>query len=511
MTSKRANFDEDTGDEKQNLSPSGLPIHKIPGGYGVPFFSPVRDRLDYYYFQGAEEFFRSRIKCHGGATVLRLNMPPGPFLSGDSHVVAFLDARSFRVLFDDASVDKADTLDGTYMPSLTLFGGHRPLAFLDVANPRHATLKRIVIQLVATRMHHVAPAFSAAFTAMFNAVEAGLVASGPVEFNKLNAVHMLDFICTALFGGTPPSKAMGATAATKALKWLTFQIHPLMSKVIKPWPLEDLLFHTFRLPPFLMRHDYAKLTAYFTDITAATLDDAEKVLQGTIPRDELLHNLVFLAIFNAYAGFKVFLPHLVKWLTRGGAELHARLAEEVRASVLEACTGEAITLTTVEKMPLVKSVVWEALRMNPPVEFQYGRARRDMVVESHDAAYEVRKGEMLFGYQPLATRDERVFHHGREFVSDRFMFAAGKGSDKQLLEHVVWSNGPETREPTEGNKQCPGKDMVVAVGRLMVAELFRRYDTFTAIIQEMPVEPVVTFTSLTRAAAGHGSANSSSP
>ncbi|KAL6640209.1 hypothetical protein ACP70R_022058 [Stipagrostis hirtigluma subsp. patula] len=91
------------------------------------------------------------------------------------------------------------------------------------------------------------------------------------------------------------------------------------------------------------------------------------------------------------------------------------------------------------------------------------------------------------------------------------MVAAGEGKDEQLLEHVVWSNGPETREATEGNKQCPGKDMVVAVGRLMVAELFRRYDTFTAIVQEMPVEPVVTLTSLTRAAASHGSAKSSSP
>ena len=40
-----------------------------------------------------------------------------------------------------------------------------------------------------------------------------------------------------------------------------------------------------------------------------------------------------------------------------------------------------------------------------------------------------------------------------------------------MLEHVVWSNGPETDVAAEGNKQCPEKDTVVAVGRLMVAEL----------------------------------------
>jgi len=273
MASKRAN----AGDEQQKLSPSGLRVREIPGSYGVPFFSPLRDRLDYFYFQGAEEYFRSRIAKQGGATVLRVNMPPGPFLSGDSRVVAVLDARSFRVLLDDSRVDKDGTLDGTYMPSLALFGGHRPLAFLDGADPRHAALKRVVIRLAAARMHHVAPAFAAAFTGTFDAVEAELAAAGAaasgVEFNKHNMRHMLDFTCAALFGGRPPSKAIGDGAAAKAYKWLAFQLHPLASRAIRPWLLEDLLLHTFRLPPFLVRRDYADLTAYFADVAAGILDN----------------------------------------------------------------------------------------------------------------------------------------------------------------------------------------------------------------------------------------------
>ncbi|TVU33088.1 hypothetical protein EJB05_24873, partial [Eragrostis curvula] len=499
--------------QEQKLSPSGLQIREIPGSYGVRFFSPLRDRLDYFYFQGAEEFFRSRIARHGSATVLRVNMPPGPFISGDPRVVALLDARSFRVLLDDGKVDKADTLDGTYVPSLGFFGGHRPLAFLDAADPRHAPLKRVVIGLAAARMpRHVAPAFGAAFAAMFDAVEAELAAAsgcGSVEFNKHNARHMFDFTCAALFGGKPPSEAIGDDAAAMAFKWVALQLHPLASKVFRPWPLEDLLLHNVAFPAFLVRRDYAKLTAYFADVAAGVLDDAEKANNGAaIPRDELLHNLVFLAIFNAYAGFRIFLPHLVKWLARAGPRLHARLADEVRAVFpAGSTTGEAVTLAAVEKMPLVKSVVWEALRMNPPVEFQYGRARRDMVIESHDAAYEVKKGEMLFGYQPLATRDERVFPRGREFVPDRFVVVGGDDDERRriMLDHVVWSNGPETSAAAEGNKQCPGKDVVVATGRLMVAELFRRYDTFAADVKEMPVESVVTFTSLTRAGAIRGS------
>ncbi|KAF3336585.1 Allene oxide synthase 4 [Carex littledalei] len=47
--------------------------------------------------------------------------------------------------------------------------------------------------------------------------------------------------------------------------------------------------------------------------------------------------------------------------------------------------------------------------------------------------------------------------------------------------YVYWSNGPETVEPTVGNKQCPAKDMVVLVGQLFVVNLFLRYDTFSAV------------------------------
>jgi hydroperoxide dehydratase len=239
MTSKTASSSvADEADTK--LSPSGFPVKEVPGGYGVPFFSPLKDRLDYYYLQGAEEYFRSRIARNGGATVLRVNMPPGPFITCDSGVVALLDARSFAVLLDDAKVDKTDTLDGTFMPSLKLFGGYRPLAFLDAADPRHAAIKGVVIRLAVARMHQVAPTFNASFGAMFDAVDAG-IDSGPVQFNKLNQHHMFDFTCCALFGGTPPSKAMGDGAVTKAVKWLLLQLHPIASKVIKPWPLEDLL------------------------------------------------------------------------------------------------------------------------------------------------------------------------------------------------------------------------------------------------------------------------------
>lgn len=66
---------------------------------------------------------------------------------------------------------------------------------------------------------------------------------------------------------------------------------------------------------------------------------------------------------------------------------------------------------------------------------------------------------------------------------------------KKLLEYVYWSNGPETLAPALGNKQCPGKDMVILVGRLFVVDLFLRYNTFSAVHDGilLGLEPKIVF------------------
>lgn len=474
----------------QDLSPSGLPIKPIPGSYGVPFFSPLWDRLYFYYFEGHMTYFKSRISKHN-STVLRLNVPPGPFLSSNPRVVAVLDASSFQVLLDSSKVDKTNTLTGTYLPPFSLYGGLRPLAYLDTTDPLHTSLKTLIIGLVATRKDHVIPSFHESYGSLLDNIYNALESSGPTEFNPLNQSAAFDFMCNAFFGGALPSVAIGPSAADMALKWLFFQLHPLVSKASKlmPWPLEDLLLHSFHLPPCLVKSNYKTLETYFTNAGKSFLNDAE---QAGISRNVALQNLIFATIFNAYGGIKIFLPFLLKWLVQGGPELHSKLSEEIR-SVVQSENG-SVTLACLEKMCLTKSVVYEALRLNPPVEYQYGRARADLIIESHDTAYKVKKGEMIFGYQPIATRDEKVFTNGEQFVADRFV-----GDGEKLLQYVYWSNGRETDEPAVTNKQCPGKDIVVLVGRLFVVELFMRFETFTGEIGELPLEPKITFKSIQKA------------
>ncbi|KAI6677835.1 hypothetical protein NL676_038631 [Syzygium grande] len=118
-----------------------------------------------------------------------------------------------------------------------------------------------------------------------------------------------------------------------------------------------------------------------------------------------------------------------------------------------------------------------------------------MVIHNHDAAFEIKKDEMIFGYQPFATKDPRVFEKPEEFVGDRFVGEEGE----KLLKYVYWSNGREIDDPTVGNKQCPAKNLVVLLSRVMLVEFFLRYDTFTVEAGTLPLGSTATFTSMSKA------------
>ncbi|KAJ3699932.1 hypothetical protein LUZ61_003637 [Rhynchospora tenuis] len=475
----------------QEQSPSGLPIKPIPGNYGIPILSPIYDRLHYYYFQGHMGYFKSHV-AKNNSTVVRMNMAPRIFISRNPRVVAVLDAKSFRVLFDPSKVEKKDIVTGTYTPSLSLFSGIRPMTYLDTTEQLHSSLKSFSFHLLASRKSQFIPSFHEAYSSLFDLVERK-IASGPVEFNSLNQSTAFDFTCNAFLGAVP-SEVIGPSASNKAAIWLLFQLHPLASHLTKfiPWPIEDLLLHCFPLPPCLARSDYEALVEFFSKAGESLLEDAAN--KFGLLRNVALHNLIFMTTFNANAGFKIFMPILLKWLTYAGETLHSRLAQEIRSAVKS--SNGMITLNALENMELTKSVVSEALRLDPPVENQFGRARTDFIIESHDTAFRVKKGELICGYQPLAMRDEKVFTNAEEFIPDRFV-----GEGKKLLEYVYWSNGPETAAPTIGDKQCAGKDMVLLVGRLFVAHLFLRYDTFSVVHDGMllGLEPRMVFKSVRKA------------
>lgn len=184
--------------------------------------------------------------------------------------------------------------------------------------------------------------------------------------------------------------------------------------------------------------------------------------------EESIHNLLFVLGFNAFGGFSVFLPSLIGTIASDTTGLQQRIVKEVRSK-----GGSTLSFDSIKEMELVQSVVYETLRLNPPVPLQYARARKDFQISTHDSAHEIKKGELLCGYQPLVMKDPKVFGEPESFKPDRFK------DNKELLNYLYWSNGPQTGSPTASNKQCAAKDYVTLTACLCVAYLFRRYDSIT--------------------------------
>ncbi|OIW20092.1 hypothetical protein TanjilG_00583 [Lupinus angustifolius] len=408
-----------------------LPLKQIPGSYGLPFFGPIRDRHDYFYHQGRDNFFATRIKQHN-STVIKINMPPGPFISSNSKVIALLDGASFPILFYNTKVEKRNVLDGTFMPSTPFTGGHRVCAYLDTTEPNqlysNASLSKIsflgkMVRRTST-LSWVPPRLTSC---------SGFFVIIKIHQRQTLVLRVLDYLIRGFY------------FSLFRLQRLVF----LRSSTI--------LIRTVPFPFCFATSRYKKLYEAFLKEAKTVLDEVEKL---GIKRSEACHNLVFMAGFNAYGGLKNQFPILMKWIGLAGESLHKELAEEIRTVVKEE-----------------------------------GGAREDLVVQSHDASFEIKKGDMIFGYQPFATKDPRIFEDPEEFVARRFV---GEG-EKKLLKHVLWSNGSETEEPSPENKQCPGKNLVVLLCRLFLVEFFLRYDTFEFEYKTGVLGAAITIKSFTKA------------
>lgn len=186
-----------------------------------------------------------------------------------------------------------------------------------------------------------------------------------------------------------------------------------------------------------------------------------------LSEDEAIHNLLFMLGFNSFGGFSVFLPNLLDNIANAPKDLQHKLRKEAREK-----GGSTLGFDSLKEMELINSTVYETLRMNPPVPLQFGRARKDFRLNSYDSSFNVKKGELLCGYQKLVMRDSVVFDEPDRFKPERFTEEKGA----ELLNYLYWSNGPQTGSPSVSNKQCAAKDIVTFTASLIVAHLFRRYD-----------------------------------
>lgn len=447
-----------------------LPLRTIPGSYGLPVVGPLKDRLDYFWFQGPETFFRDRIAKHK-STVFRTNLPPTfPFfLKVNPKVITVLDCKSFSTLFDLSVVEKKNVLVGDYMPSVKFTGNLRVCAYLDTEEPKHAAVKNFAMDLLKRSSHVWVAELLSNLDTMWETIEGDLVKNGSSSFIFPLQKCIFRFLTKSLAGADLAARPEIDQAGFALLdNWLIFQLLPTTKVGALPQPLEELLLHSFPFPFFLAEWGYNKLFKFIEEEGKEVIERGVK--EFGLTKEEAIHNLIFILGFNAFGGFSVFLPTLISTIGRDKTGLQQRLRKEVREK-----GGKGLSFETVGQMDLVQSTVCEVLRLNPPVPMQYARAREDFVLSSHQSSYEIKKGELLCGYQPLVMRDGEVFDRPEDFLPDRFTEEKG---GKELLKYLFWSNGPQTGTPTASNKQCAAKDYVVLSACLIVAWIFTRYDEF---------------------------------
>lgn len=465
---------------------SPLPTRPIPGSYGLPLVGPLKDRLDYFWFQGPETFFRSRMATHK-STVFRTNMPPTfPFFVGvDPRVVALLDCSSFSALFDPSLVDKRNVLIGDYMPSLDFTGNTRVVVYLDPSEPDHSRVKSFCFDLLKSSAKVWVSEFLRNLDLMLASIESDVAKNGSAGFLVPLQKCIFSFLSISLVGADPSVfPDVGDLGFVMLDKWLALQLLPTTKVGAIPQPLEELLLHSFPFPFFLVSGAYRKLYNFVEKGGQEVIQRAEK--DYGLKKEEAIHNILFVLGFNAFGGFSVFLPSLITTVGRDKTGLKEKLRDEVRR-VMKSRGESVLSFEGAREMELIRSTVYEVLRLNPPVPLQYGRARSAFELKSHECSYRVEKGELLCGYQLLAMRDPAVFERPDEFVPDRFLGSAGR----ELLKYLFWSNGPETGTPTLENKQCAAKDYVVETACLLVAEIFNRYDEFVCDDESMNVTKLV--------------------
>ncbi|KAL1220595.1 Linolenate hydroperoxide lyase [Cardamine amara subsp. amara] len=459
--------------QRPSPSLSQLPIRTIPGSYGLPLLGPLSDRLDYFWFQGPEKFFKTRVEKYK-STVFRTNIPPTfPFFSSvNPNIVAVLDVKSFSHLFDMELVDKKDVLIGDFRPSLEFYGGVRVGVYLDTTDPKHGKTKSFSMELLKRSSKVWLKELLTNLDTLWEKVESDISKNDASSYIIPLQRCIFNFLSASLTGvNTSVSSDIAENGWKMFNRWLAIQIIPT-AKIGIFQPFEEIFLHSWAYPFFLVAGDYKKLYNFINDNAGEVLRLGED--EFGLTRDETIHNLLFILGFNAYGGFSVFLPSLIGRIAGDESGLQERLRSEVR-KVCGSGSGSGLNFKTVNEMELVKSVVYETLRLSPPVPLQFARARKDFKITSHDAVFEVKKGELLCGYQPMVMRDANVFDDPEEFKPDRYIGQTGS----KLLNYLFWSNGPQTGTPSTANKQCAAKDMVTLTACLIIADLFLRYDSVT--------------------------------
>eukprot|EP00243_Klebsormidium_subtile_P002514 TRINITY_DN1501_c0_g1_i1.p1 TRINITY_DN1501_c0_g1~~TRINITY_DN1501_c0_g1_i1.p1 ORF type:complete len:588 (+),score=148.09 TRINITY_DN1501_c0_g1_i1:360-2123(+) len=438
------------------------PHKEIPGSYGIPFFGPLKDKLDYFAFKGWFEYIQGK-KDQYNSSVVRVNWPR--FNGKDTQVVLLLDQASYPTLYDNAKVDKKDLFFGPYRPSLGYTDGVRILAYLDPTEEAHTQAKKYCRALLAKYSKNALKAITERSGELFANWESQIEKKGVAEvYDTFYEFIWAYLVKTFNFTTVLPNGGHIAKA------WVGPQLLPIIN-LGAPSIVEALLkLIVGPLPAFIVKGKLDTLLEYHKDAGREAVHLGKEY--GLSEHESVVHLMYFIA-FNAHGAIVgVWASVLTAIALYGGKPLMAKLSEEVRSAAAKYGNGE-LTHEVIANLPLLDSVIYETLRTQPPIAVQHARAREDIVIESHDAQYTIPKGQIIAGHAYWPQRDPAIFDEPDKWIPDRFM---GEGAG--LLRYLLWSNGRQTEDAVVTNKQCPGKDFVPEGTKIFLANLFLRYKAY---------------------------------
>ncbi|KAL6128191.1 hypothetical protein ACLB2K_071547 [Fragaria x ananassa] len=142
---------------------------------------------------------------------------------------------------------------------------------------------------------------------------------------------------------------------------------------------------------------------------------------------------------------------------------HPRVMERLRNEVMGIASGKQdITESDLDKMPYLKAVIKETLRLYPPLPLVFRESTQDAKIKGYDIAAKT----MVIVSAWTIGRDPSLWDEPEEFQPDRFMNSCVdfKGQDFQLIPFGA------------GRRGCPGILFAMTTTELVLANLVHRFE-----------------------------------
>lgn len=211
------------------------------------------------------------------------------------------------------------------------------------------------------------------------------------------------------------------------------------------------------------------------DIAGAAISAVDPETGKTFSRDELVDELgvFFLAGHETSASVLTW----VFFLLSQRPEIVARIRDEVDAL----CGDGPVTIEHAKRVPMIKQVFKETMRLYPPITFLPRVATRDTVLGGR----KVKRGTMLMVAPWTIHRHQKLWKNPELFDPDRF--SAEREHEITPGAFLPFGVGPRV---------CVGAAFATLEAALIIARLTRRYD-FTAL-DAASVRPVARLTTRPR-------------